>query len=265
MTASLLRPRQLYCRVPLFHRTVSSADRKKASSLGARRRSGAWRTRSLGVQPLSLLINLAAFYRRSIRFKGHCNDGDVASFLSTGAAGRSRPLIDSAFLPKGAWPSSPLASAPAVCAAPRSFGVEHQDLTATLLPFGLSAGIEAAIDAGSKPKRSNMSDVRNYRIHDLNDAFRTTLSGGKAFFSTGVSALGADFGVVALAAVRCFADFSLDNDPYGEHDFGAFTVGNEALCWKIDYYDPSLDFGSKDPADPAQTTRVLTIMLVEEY
>ncbi|MCP5386899.1 MAG: DUF3768 domain-containing protein [Novosphingobium sp.] len=31
------------------------------------------------------------------------------------------------------------------------------------------------------------------------------------------------------------------------------------------YYDPSLTYGSDDPADPAQTTRVLTVMLTSEY
>ena len=51
----------------------------------------------------------------------------------------------------------------------------------------------------------------------------------------------------------------------GEHDFGSFTVGEEQLFWKIDYYDLSLEFGSNDPADPSQTKRVLTIMLAEEY
>jgi hypothetical protein len=134
-----------------------------------------------------------------------------------------------------------------------------------LIPFGPSAGIEVAIDAGSLPKGMNMSDVRTLRIRQLNDAFRATLEGGKAFITPGVSALGSEFGLMALSAVRAFDTFSADNDPYGEHDFGAVTVTDEKLFWKIDYYDLSMDFGSKDPADPAQTTRVLTILLAEEW
>lgn len=137
-------------------------------------------------------------------------------------------------------------------------------MTGALLRFGLLAGVEAAIRAGSKPKGSDMSDARTTTIRDLNDAFRTTLTGGKAFFSRGLSELGPIFTAKALAAVRAFSAFSADNDPYGEHDFGAFPLDGERLCWKIDYYDLSLGYGSRDPADPAQTTRVLTIMLAEE-
>jgi hypothetical protein len=141
-----------------------------------------------------------------------------------------------------------------------------QPVTITLIPFGLPAGIEAAIGAGSLPKGRTMSATdRTNRIRDLNDAFRTTLEGGRCLFTAGVSDLGIPFSKAALAAVRAFGDFTPDNDPYGEHDFGSFRIGEEKLFWKIDYYDLSLEYGSNDPADPAQTARVLTIMLAEEY
>jgi len=65
--------------------------------------------------------------------------------------------------------------------------------------------------------------------------------------------------------VRIFDDFSEDNDPHGEHDFGSFELANFTFFWKIDYYDERCEFGSEDPADLAKTTRVLTIMLSREY
>lgn len=49
------------------------------------------------------------------------------------------------------------------------------------------------------------------------------------------------------------------------HDFGSFKHGENTVFWKIDYYDKHLVYGSEDPSDPAKTTRVLTIMLREEY
>jgi hypothetical protein len=55
--------------------------------------------------------------------------------------------------------------------------------------------------------------------------------------------------------------FTPDSDPYGEHNFGSFEHNGIRVFWKIDYYDRNLEYGSEDPSDPAQTTRVLTIML----
>jgi hypothetical protein len=68
-----------------------------------------------------------------------------------------------------------------------------------------------------------------------------------------------------LKQVVAFDQFTEDNDPHGEHDFGSFHHGDETIFWKIDYYDHDLQRGSPDPADTAVTTRVLTIMLAEEY
>jgi hypothetical protein len=106
-------------------------------------------------------------------------------------------------------------------------------------------------------------------IAALNDAFRLSPGidpgGGRILFTAGVSNLGVAFSHLALARVRAFDKFNADNDPYGEHDFGSFELNGHKLFWKIDYYDKALEYGSENPADPEQTTRVLTIMLAEEY
>jgi hypothetical protein len=66
-----------------------------------------------------------------------------------------------------------------------------------------------------------------------------------------------------IAQVRDFNDFNLQNDPYGEHDFGSFEIAGIKIFWKIDYYDRKLQ-GYCDALDP-KCRRVLTIMLAEEY
>ena len=103
------------------------------------------------------------------------------------------------------------------------------------------------------------------RIRQLNDALRRTFSGGKVVMTQGVAALPEHQLARLLERVRCFDAFTNDNDPYGEHDFGVFKLDGNTLNWKIDYYDEALEYGSRDPADPTVTTRVLTILLAEEY
>ena len=88
------------------------------------------------------------------------------------------------------------------------------------------------------------------KIADLNDAFRTSLAGGRVVVTSGVAALGHRTQVDALRAVQAFTAFTPDNDPYGEHDFGFFKVAGHEFFWKIDYYDPSLTRHSDDAADP---------------
>lgn len=103
------------------------------------------------------------------------------------------------------------------------------------------------------------------RIRELNDNFRSTLLGGELFITRGINALGKEWVKKILEAVVNFKDFSEENDPYGEHNFGNLTVDNQKIFWKIDYYDKAVKFGSEDPSNPEITTRVLTVMLPSEY
>jgi hypothetical protein len=102
-------------------------------------------------------------------------------------------------------------------------------------------------------------------IAALNDAFRRTMTGGRVMITQGVLALGPAAVAAISAQVRQFADFGPDNDPHGEHDFGSLEHDGTRLFWKIDYYDRSMTAGAEDPADPAATCRVLTVMLAAEY
>jgi Protein of unknown function (DUF3768) len=103
------------------------------------------------------------------------------------------------------------------------------------------------------------------RIRALNDDFRRTFVGGMVVITAGVEALPAEQRKSLLAKVRAFDAFTEDNDPHGEHDFGAVDEGGVRYFWKLDCYDRNTEFGSPDPADPAVTTRVLTIMRADEY
>jgi hypothetical protein len=102
-------------------------------------------------------------------------------------------------------------------------------------------------------------------IRTLNDAFRRTFVGGAVMITVGVEAMPVEQRRSLLAKVRAFDVFSEDNDPHGEHDFGAVDEAGVRCFWKIEYYDRATEFGAPDPADPAVTTRVLTIMRADEY
>jgi Protein of unknown function (DUF3768) len=103
------------------------------------------------------------------------------------------------------------------------------------------------------------------RIRALNDTFRRSFVGGTIVVTAGLKSLSADRRHSILAKIRAFDNFNEDNDPHGEHDFGLIQDGDVRCFWKIDYYDTDMDLMSPDPADASVTTRVLTVMLAEEY
>jgi hypothetical protein len=117
-----------------------------------------------------------------------------------------------------------------------------------------------------------MSDFE--KIRELNDALRKSLTSprrmakfgqsARLVVTSGIQALGLDGMLEVVQAVSNYDDFST-NDPYREHDFGFIDRPTGRVYWKIDYYNRTLSSGSDNPADPAITTRVLTIMLASEY
>ena len=123
----------------------------------------------------------------------------------------------------------------------------------------LSADEQAEIDRAAK-------------IAEQNDRFRKTWGAdftvpGQIVVTRSVASLSAGAQVQimrAVRAVRTFDTFTENNDPYGDHTFGAFeieSVGETVkLFWKIDLYDTEYTFGSPVPEDTIATRRVLTVM-----
>lgn len=103
------------------------------------------------------------------------------------------------------------------------------------------------------------------RIRTWNDLLRQQHHGGRVLLTRGVAALDTTTQAKIVAAVAAFDQFTKDNDPHGEHDCAILSVGEHRIMFKIDYYDSTLTYASEDPADPAKTTRVMTIMLTDEY
>ena len=102
-------------------------------------------------------------------------------------------------------------------------------------------------------------------IATLNDNFRKTFTGGRVLVTAGIDSLPADDVANIMLLVQNFTDFTPDNNPYGEHDFGSFMYNGNKIFWKIDYYDLNNEYLSENPADPSVTNRVLTIILADEY
>lgn len=64
-----------------------------------------------------------------------------------------------------------------------------------------------------------------------------------------------------LAAFRR-CEFAADSP---EHDFASILFRERKVWMKIDYYDLDCAYGSENPADASITTRVITILLPEDY
>ena len=108
-------------------------------------------------------------------------------------------------------------------------------------------------------------DKRSREIAALNDYARKAFLGCRVVLTEGILNFPDVARLELLQEVRSFEAFTPDNDPYGEHDFGAFSFCGKRIFWKFDYYDIRTRNLSPDPTNPELTNRVLTVMLAEEY
>jgi hypothetical protein len=74
---------------------------------------------------------------------------------------------------------------------------------------------------------TNVQSDRTRRIRELNDTFRQTFIGGGVLVTAGVRELPPETNSALLDRVRAFDQFTEDNDPHQEHDFGSIEIGGE--------------------------------------
>ena len=103
------------------------------------------------------------------------------------------------------------------------------------------------------------------KIAALNDRARQGKDHCRIMLTRGVLACDPITVAELMIAVEEFDNFTSNNDPYGEHDFGAIKLEGITFFWKMDYWDCDLQMHSPDPTDTNVTTRMLTIMLADEY
>ena len=131
------------------------------------------------------------------------------------------------------------------------------------------------MDNSEFTKSEERSDAETTaKIAEQNDQFRRTWGAdftvpGQIVMTRGVADLSPAAKAIIMQRVQTFDAFTEENDPYGDHSFGAFDfeIGGNSyrIFWKIDLYDTDYSMGSDEPANPQVTRRVLTLMHASEY
>ena len=110
------------------------------------------------------------------------------------------------------------------------------------------------------------------KVAALNDQLRANINSPApniVVMTQGILAMVDSNPIIAVARqmelmfiVGNYANFSEDNNPHGERDFGDFEWRGVRCYWKIDLYeDPDVKTADGSPA----IKRVMTIMLASEY
>ena len=147
--------------------------------------------------------------------------------------------------------------------------VDQSENTATEL--AQENGIELAETQGIQNANAEIIAIQNdaFRKHHIDEKAKQFCRdqgiGGKCVVTHGVQSLGPIAPLLCIRMVGEFSDFSDENDPHGERDFGSFQFLDQRVLFKIVYYDVEFKNRSEDPTNPKITRRVLTVMLASEY
>ena len=110
-----------------------------------------------------------------------------------------------------------------------------------------------------------MNNGSTERTRSLKDGLREHVTENRTLISPGVAALGPAMVDRIATTLRVYDDFCRGDDIMGGHEFGSFEVEGHRLLFQIDYFDGSLELDPPDLPDRHVTTRVITIMLSDEY
>ena len=103
------------------------------------------------------------------------------------------------------------------------------------------------------------------RIRALNDAFRRTFVGGAVVITAGVEALPADQRRSILAKVRAFDAFTRTTTPTASTTSASSSTATSAASGRSTTTTERWRCCRPIPPTPSVTTRVLTVMLADEY
>lgn len=86
------------------------------------------------------------------------------------------------------------------------------------------------------------------KIRQLNDSFRKSFNGGRIVITRCVQSLTDDDRNELIKQVQAFDNFTEDNDPYGEHDFGAINFKTIRTSGKSIITTPIITISALTPA-----------------
>ena len=81
-----------------------------------------------------------------------------------------------------------------------------------------------------------MAKLDAAKIKKLNDHARQSFTGCRVVITRSIAELDDALRDAIISQVKTYDQFTPQNDPYCEHDFGSFHLDEHHVFWKWDYY-----------------------------